>query len=208
MLKHQPTDDGVITAIVGSSGSGKTAWLKQQIAKSSRLLVWDIEGQYTEKTKAVYTKEQLVKAIQELHVRISYQPKQLAEFDYWARCAFAFVRLGAENGLMTDIVAEELADVTSPAKAPEGWGMLVRRGRKYGANIYGVTQRPAESDKTLFGNAHVIHCCGMQRANDRVYMARELDVSVSEIQILDRSKLEYLHKDMRTSKLEKGRLTF
>ena len=138
MLKHQPTDDGVITAIVGSSGSGKTAWLKQQIATSSRLLGWGIEGQYTEKTKAVYTKEQLVKAIQELHVRISYQPKQLADFDYWARCAFAFVRLGAENGLMTDIVAEELADVTSPAKAPEGWGMLVRRGRKYGANIYRI----------------------------------------------------------------------
>lgn len=208
MLKHQLVADGTITAIVGSAGGGKTAWLKQQIAGVPRLLVWDIEGQYTEKTKAVYTKEQLVKAIQSPTARISYQPKALTDFDFWAKCAFAFVRLGAEAGVMTAIVAEELADVTSPAKAPEGWGMLVRRGRKYGANIYGVTQRPAESDKTLFGNAHVIHCCGMQRANDRVYMARELDVPVADIQCLDRSKLEYIHKDMRTSKLEKGRLTF
>lgn len=208
MLKHQPTDDGVITAIVGSSGSGKTAWLKQQIAKSSRLLVWDIEGQYTENTKAVFSKEQLAKAIQEPTVRISYQAKSLDDFDYWARCAFVFARLGSENGVMSDIVAEELADVTSPAKAPPGWGMLVRRGRKYGANIYGITQRPAESDKTLFGNASVIHCCAMQRANDRVYMARELDIPLSDITGLDWDKMEYLHKNMRKRKMEKGRLTF
>lgn len=208
MLPHQKVEDGTITAIVGSAGSGKTAWLKKQIAASPRLLVWDIEGQYTDKTKPIYTRSALVKAIQEPNARISYQPKTLSDFDFWAKCAFAFVRLGADMGVMTVIVAEELADVTSPAKAPEGWGMLVRRGRKYGANIYGITQRPAESDKTLFGNAHVIHCCGMQRANDRVYMARELDVPVADIQRLDRSKLEYIHKDMRNSQLEKGRLVF
>lgn len=208
MPQYQQVSDGTITAIVGSSGGGKTAWLKKQIADVSRLLVWDIEGQYNERTKAVYTRSELVKAIQEPNARISYQPKSLSDFDFWAKCAFAFVRLGAEMGQQTAIVAEELADVTSPAKAPEGWGMLVRRGRKYGANIYGVTQRPAESDKTLFGNAHIIHCCGMQRANDRTYMARELDVPVSHILSLDRSKLEYLHKDMRTSSLTKGRLTF
>ena len=204
---HQKTKDGTITAIVGSSGSGKTAWLKRQVAKSERLIIWDIEGQYTENTVTVTDKKQLVAAIRHPKIRISYQAKALTDFDFWAKCAFTFAKVGAELGQMTDIVAEELADVTSPAKAPEGWGMLVRRGRKYGANIYGITQRPAESDKTLFGNCHVIHCCYMQRANDRAYMAAELDMTAQQM-ILDRSKLAFIHKDMRTNCTEFGVLKF
>jgi len=53
-----------------------------------------------------------------------------------------------------------------------------------------------------------LHVCGMQRANDRAYMARELDVPVADIAGLDRSRLEYLHKNMRTGELTRGRLTF
>jgi hypothetical protein len=208
LMQHQLVNDGTITAIVGSSGSGKTAWLKKKIAQVDRLLVWDIEGQYNEKMQVITTKKDLVKAIQQHKARISYQPKTLSDFDFWAKCAFTFAQLGAELSEMTNIVAEELADVTSPAKAPEAWGMLLRRGRKYGANIYGITQRPSESDKTLFGNCHVIHCCYMQRANDRQYMARELDLPASDIQKLNRAKLEYIHKDMRSNELDKGRLTF
>lgn len=203
----QKAPDGIITGIVGSAGSGKTAWLKQQIASAPRLLVWDIEGQYTERTRLIRTRAELVKAIK-TDGRYSYQPASLGDFDYWAKCAFMFVRLGAEKGVKTAIVAEELADVTSPGKAPDGWGMLIRRCRKYGGDVFGVTQRPAESDKTLFGNAMALHVCGMQRANDRKYMALELDLPVEQITSLDRSKLEYIHKDMRTGKHERGRLTF
>ena len=67
---HQKTKDGTITAIVGSSGSGKTAWLKRQIAKSERLIIWDIEGQYTENTVTVTDKKQLVAAIRQPKIRI------------------------------------------------------------------------------------------------------------------------------------------
>lgn len=208
MMQHQKVSDGTITAIVGSSGSGKTAWLKRQIATATRLLVWDIEEQYSDNMQAVYSKAELLEAIKQPAARISYRAGDLKEFDFWAKCAFAFVQLGADLGQMTAIVAEELADVTSPAKAPNGWGMLIRRGRKYGANIYGITQRPAESDKTLFGNCHVLHCCYVKRANDRVYMANELDIQPGDIAGLDWGKLEYLNKDMRTGKLVKGRLTF
>lgn len=206
-MQQQKAPDGTITGVVGSAGSGKTGWLKQQIAGASRLLVWDIEGQYTDRTRTIRTRAELVRAIQ-VDGRYSYQPATLQDFDFWARCAFVFCRIGAEAGQKTAIVAEELADVTSPGKAPDGWGMLVRRCRKYGGDVYGITQRPAESDKTLFGNAMVLHVCGMQRANDRAYMARELDVPTAAIAALDRSRLEYIHKDMRTGELTRGRLTF
>lgn len=206
-MQYQKAPDGTITGIVGSAGSGKTAWLKQQIAAAPRLLVWDIEGQYTERTRTIRTRAELVKAIK-TDGRYSYQPATLADFDFWAKAAFMFVRLGAEKGVKTAIVAEELADVTSPGKAPDGWGMLIRRCRKYGGDVYGITQRPAESDKTLFGNAMVLHVCGMQRANDRKYMALELDVPATEIASLNRGKLEYLHKDMRSGELKRDFLTF
>lgn len=206
-MQHQKAPDGIITGIVGASRSGKTAWLKQQIAAAPRLLVWDIEGQYNERTRTIRTRAELVRAIQK-DGRYSYQPDSLGDFDFWARAAFLFCKIGAEAGVKTAIVAEELADVTSPGKAPDGWGMLIRRCSKYGGDVYGITQRPAESDKTLFGNAMILHVCGMQRANDRKYMALELDIPVAEITSLDRSKLEYLHKDMRTGKIERGRLTF
>ncbi len=50
------------------------------------------------------------------------------------------------------VIVEELADVTTPQKAPESWGVLLRRGRKYGISTYAVTQRIQEIDKTIIGN--------------------------------------------------------
>lgn len=207
-MKHQLIDDGVITAIVGASGSGKTAWLKKQIAKSKRLLVWDIEAQYNYNMQPVTNKADLIAAIKQKEARISYQPNTLNDFDFWAQCAFVFAKQGANIGQKTDIVAEELADVTSPAKAPAGWGMLVRRGRKYGANIYGITQRPAESDKTLFGNCMILHICALQRAGDRQYIAQEADIDILEVKNINRGKLEFIHKNMLTGEAIKSALKF
>lgn len=203
-MKHQKVEDGVITAVVGGTGSGKTWWLKENIKPFDRQIIWDIEGQYTEGTTPVYTKSELVRAIQKPNIKISYQPSTLEDFNYWARCAFTFAQIGADLGLKTCIVAEEIADVTSPAKAPQWWGMLLRRGRKYGAHIYGVTQRPPESDKTLFGLCGVIHCAALQRVDDRKYMAKELDIDVEQLKALDWVKLEFIHKDMKTKQIKKG----
>lgn len=208
-MSKQKTPDGKIIAIVGRSRSGKTAWLKKRIANSKRLLVWDIEGQYDDNMQIVTTKGELVAAIKLKEARISYQrPKNKDEFDYWAKSALVFAMLGSEQGLMSDIVAEEISDVTSPAKAPDGWGTLIRRGSKYGANIYGITQRPAESDKTLFGNCHEVHCCAMRRPADRKYMAEELDLSQAEIDGLNFKNLEFIHVDTYNDTKIKGRLTF
>ena len=207
-MQHQQIKDGVITAIVGASGSGKTAYLKQKIAKSERLIVWDIEGQYNDNMTRISEKMELIAAIKQPKARISFVAKDIKDFDFWAQCAFVFAKQGAAIGKHTDIVAEELADVTNPAKAPNGWGMLVRRGRKYGANIYGITQRPAESDKTLFGNCMVLHVCALQKLNDKKMIAEELDIDLTEVKALVRENLDYIEKDMRNNKITKGRLIF
>jgi hypothetical protein len=96
-----------------------------------------------------------------------------------------------------------LAGVTSPAKAPEGWHTLVSRGRKRGIVIYGVTQRPSESDKTIMGNSTLKHVGMMPRAKDRKYMADEMDI---DVRLLDLEPLEYVEKSGK--EVKKGRVIF
>lgn len=205
--------DGTLTVAVGASRSGKTAWVKQQLADPGRYLIqlyWDVEGQY--EGNVIRTRSQLVDVCAHAKPgRWSYRPRTLADFGFWGECGLLLLRVAEKrypDRVHTAIVAEETSDVTSPGKAPDGWGMLVRRGLKRAGDIYAITQRPSESDKTVMGNAGVIHCCGLQRDQDMVYMSKELRLPVPEIAGLDRSKLEYVHKDMRTGEVIKGRLTF
>lgn len=110
---------------------------------------------------------------------VIYTPDRLDDFGAWSRVAFAM-------GIIApcSVVAEELADVTTPGKAPDGWGNLVRQGLGYGINIYAVTQRPAESDKTVMGNWTYLHTHHMTRHRDRVRMAEEMDIDPAKIQAL------------------------
>jgi hypothetical protein len=206
--------DGSITVAAGASRSGKTAWVQQQLKRYVRWLAWDVEGQYEglHGAIAITSPSELVRICSAgAPGKYAYRPRSLSEFSFWAECAFLFARTGEEkwpNKVHSAIVAEETSDVTSPGKAPAGWGILLRRGIKYGVDIYGISQRPAESDKTIMGNCSYIHCCGLGRAMDRKYMAQEMDIPLSQIESLSREELEYLHKDMRSGKTDRGRLRF
>jgi hypothetical protein len=202
--------DGSLTVAVGASRSGKTAHVKRELAKHVCWLAWDVEGQY--EGRVITSAAELARICGSgADGRYSYRPRSLGDFGHWAECAFLLARVREKrfpDRVHMAVVAEETSDVTSPGKAPDGWGMLIRRGLKYGVDIYAITQRPSESDKTVMGNASIIHCCGLQRAGDRKYMALEMDIPIAELQGLDRSKLEYIHKDMRDGQWQKGRLTF
>ncbi len=119
-------------------------------------------------------------------------------------CKLAWVWMRMRRGRV--LVIEELADVTSPGKAPAAWGEIVRKGRHEGGSIYALTQRPAESDKTIAGNADVIHTGRLSFPRDRLSLAEYLDVPVSEITALP--SLAFIERDMRTRELRRGTLTF
>lgn len=199
--------DGALTVAVGASRSGKTAWVKKELARQKgRILVWDVEGQYSaEGYHRVTTPAALVDAVRDKALKkIAFVPATLGLFEFFCKVAWVFAREPGHKAL----VVEELADVTTPAKAPAAWGIIVRRGLKYDCDIYAITQRPAESDKTIMGNAGVIHCCGVQRAKDRAYMAAEMDLPLEAIASLSRERLEFVHKDMRSGKTDRGALKF
>ncbi len=175
----------LIVVVCGSAGSGKSAWTKRQVRRAPRLVVWDIDDEYSaERCQRITSIPQLARALRtHKRGRFAYVGKP-SDFEAFCKAAFAWGECA--------VVAEELADVTSPGKAPDGWGELVRRGRKRGISIFAVTQRPSESDKTIVGNASVIHVGRLNRAADRAYMAREMDIPQSEIDAL--KPLEWIEK--------------
>ncbi|MCU7841828.1 MAG: hypothetical protein KZQ94_20940 [Candidatus Thiodiazotropha sp. (ex Troendleina suluensis)] len=189
-----------IIVVCGGSGSGKSAWVKKQIARARRLLVWDVNDEYA--GLRITNRRDLISAVKgnkTKSFKIRYVPSVVTAEEFSFFCDVAFI---AGNLV---VVAEETADVTSPSKAPPGWGKVVRRGRHQRLTVYGITQRPAESDKTIIGNATLIHCCMLKRAEDRKYMAREMGISIDEV---DRLKpLEWVEVTDRGQK-KTGKLRF
>ena len=163
---------------------GKSAWLKREIAHDRRVVVWDMKNEYAAGAActAVYKITDLIARLESRGSssgRFALVSSSVSQFDLFCRVAYKWGEWGGVT-----VVAEELADVTSPGKAPLGWGMVLRRGREVGLTVYGVTQRPAESDKTILGNYTRIHCTRLKRAEDRVKMAREMGVSVAVLDAL------------------------
>lgn len=188
-----------IRLICGATGAGKSEHVKRSVRHTRRVLVWDMEDEYAAVgLRRVTTLRALIDAVRgQEDARVAYVAPS-ARFGDWSRVALAWGRCM--------VVAEELASVTHPGKAPEGWGDLIRRGRKRAIELIGVTQRPAECDKTIVGNASIIRCGMLWRARDAAYMAEEMGVEVDRIAAL--KPLDWIQVDRRSRKITHGRLTF
>lgn len=198
--------DGRLIAVAGASRSGKTVWTSQQLAAAARLLVWDFKNEWhlkyrCRRVRSLRELAQLVKShAPPARLAFSMPGMNAAAFDLFCRLAFVWLRQ-AEG----DLVVEETASVTSPGKAPDAWGDIIRMGLGYGCNIYAITQRPAESDKTALGNASIVHCHRMASAADRKYMAQLLDVDVEQVQAL--KPLQWIERH-DSGELVTGKVTF
>jgi hypothetical protein len=78
-------------------------------------------------------------------------------------------------------------------------------GLGFGCQIYAITQRPQESDKTAYGNATVLHCHQLANPADCRYVARNfLPVAVLELAAL--KPLQWIER-RNTGELARGALT-
>lgn len=204
------TDDGRLIVIAGASRSGKTAYVRKAVegrGGANRVFAWDPEAQWCELRgwQRVASRAELLAASQGVGPRrVAYVAggNMAAEFGFWAGCVFA---AGRYRGALVAI-AEELADVTAPAKAPGDWGVLLRRGLKRGVTIYAISQRWAEADKTALGNMSEAVIFRQATGDDAAYMARKTRVSRDEIDGL--RPLEFVRYDAMTFAVERGKLRF
>lgn len=198
-------NDGDLIVTCGASRSGKTAITREETADAQRLIVWDPKGSWAREARC-----QRVDNMQALLSRICKTPGPLrialvtpdrGAFDLWAEAAYWWGRLAP-----CVVVAEEIANVTAPAKAPPGWHLLLSQGLEFGIDIHALTQRPAESDKTAIGNATLLRTFAMRRARDRQYIAAELDIDQADVAKL--AELEYIGRNMRNGAMLNARLNF
>lgn len=198
-----------IWAIMGASGAGKTHYLRQVLGKRKRrrTIIWSPKeaidnyaamfgGQVVSTAGEVLA---LLKAAGKGPVHIVFRPRLVravdeAQFD--AVCKMAM--------LARDVtfIVDELHTVTKPSWAPDGWRKLVMMGRGYGAEVFGLSQRPASVDKDFFGNLSTIHVRRMAYEADAKAVAAALSIPHREVMAL--TGYQWLERDMNTGKTTRG----
>jgi hypothetical protein len=203
-----------IIAVMGASGSGKSAWIKQQLRKGNPrgLLVWDPQDEFDEFGRPVSNMRELVAAVRDAGpegYRLVYKPGNAfstyaKKFDVFCEVAYM-----AEGGC---VVVDELGDVTEPSRAPDGWSILSRKGRHKGVTLFGAAQRPANIDKDFIGNATLVHCSRLSYENDIKVMANALAVPQQEIRDMradeETGDFDWIERAQKTGAVRRGKLTF
>lgn len=187
------TVDGRLTVVSGASRCGKSTLVAKLVASSRRVVAWDPEDQWAALPgyRKITTRDEMWEAIRTPgNMRLAYVTggDLKEEYDFLCRAVFYAGRYIKAM----DFIGEELADVSSPGKAPTHWGILVRRGLKRGINIYAISQRWAEADKTAIGNASE-YICFLSRPDDTKYVARKTGIPVEELAALN--AYEYIQCD-------------
>ena len=200
------TQDGRLIVLAGASRSGKTAYTVKAVRDEKRVIAWDPEDQWARLRgwRRLSNKRELLDAIQTKGgAKLAYVAggDLKDEFDFFAQAAMYW---GRDMGPAV-VIAEELADVTTQAKAPGYWGILLRRGLKRGITIYAISQRWSEADKTAMGNASEFVLFRMSSGDDIRYLNRKTRVPVSELENLQ--PLEYVRLTV-TGEFERGKLKF
>lgn len=201
------TQDGRLYVVAGASRSGKTAWTKRATQKARRVLAWDPEDQWSQLPgwrKVTTRRELLAISTKPGPLKIAYVVggKLADEFDFWAGC----VMYAGRYVEPLDCIAEELADVTTPSKAPGKWGILLRRGLKRGITIWAISQRWSEADKTAVGNASDFVVFRQSSGDDVRYLSRKTRIDEAEVNGL--KPLEFVKLDALTGQIERGKLRF
>lgn len=200
------TVDGRLIVVSGSSRCGKSTMVAKSVKTVKRAVAWDPEDQWSKEAgfRKITSRKELLAAIQTPgHMKLAYVAggDLKEEFDFLCGAVMYAGRYIA--GL--DYIAEELADVTTPSKAPGNWGILVRRGLKRGITMWAISQRWAEADKTAIGNASE-YVCFMPRQGDLKYVADKTGVPMDDLATLQ--PFEYIRFDPVTKEKKRIKLRF
>jgi len=208
-----PTNKPRIEAYIGASGSGKGVSINARLRElaPARLLIWDPRDEYRKHARAV-SLQAAVKAVaasagKPFALRVIHDGKSPPDAAFGLLCNLAF---RARDVLL---LAEELSDVTTASRAPPAWRQCITQGRHQGLHILGAAQRPALIDKTFLGNATYIRCFTLRYADDRMAMAKALDVppeTISALQTTERASstvIRFYERDFRAGTQQPGSIT-
>lgn len=206
----------LVVGAFGARGTGKTAWLMQQLRAEKALAVWDYKHDPRMSTwgrgftdLGAFVQSLKASAFVHRYLPDRGNPRFPIEEQFRLFCLAAFQR-----GRMA-IFVDELPAVTMSNKAPQAWRECVNIGREYRTkgssgikwlSIYATAQRPSECDKSFISNLDIVHTGRLSFANDARVMSLSIGASTSEIMALP--DLEYLEKSAATSEYTRGKVIF
>lgn len=181
---------------MATSGGGKSQALLQNkaIPKSgARVLLWDIDNDHKAHhidNMETYRRELKKAVLSGKGFRLAYNGNDtVSRFEEWCRMIWEIL----DGDLETYIIIEELADVSTSAGKATGWfGRVLRKGRKFGAQIHMTTQRSTEISKTAFSQC-AYKVVGQQESDaDSGRMSKLISVQPEKIRALQ--PLQYFMK--------------
>lgn len=185
------------TLYLGKSGSGKSQALKQNKAapgRGVRCLLWDCSHDHEKGTTYYSNRLAFMKAVAKADksgrgFRIGWDGESdPADFEWWAGIVWAVL----DGNKPTYVIIEELARcVETVGRAAPNLRKLYNEGRKYGARIHAVTQRPQEIPKTVYDQTERFWV-GQQKGPNIKKFAEVLDVQPDEIRSLAQLQFWYL----------------
>lgn len=201
------TLDGRLVVLAGSSRTGKSSYAARRFGKDAPAAAFDIEDQWGHLpgwTRHASAAAWAAAVLANKGGRHAFVPSGDLQkrFDYFCTICFAFAD---KHGKLT-VIAEELADVTSPGKAPAAWGALVRRGLKRNVTIGAISQRWAEADKTALGNASEFVIFRQSSADDVRYLTKKTRIPGDVIDALQ--PFEYVLYDVGSQSHTRAKLPF
>lgn len=125
------------TFLVGMSGSGKTSWIKNEVAQHKRVLVWDWRREYGFPPVKL---EELPAMFQESEFHRSYQPNPLGELNTQFQALALCLLLLSGSRSFTFVVDE--AYLVCPNYQEGGLGKLLRLSRTNDIELILSSQRP------------------------------------------------------------------
>ena len=196
----------------GASGSGKSAYTKQRIAQLKRVVMFDPLAEY-ENAKAVsrFIDVQREIARNWLGFRVSYRPSMGAEMEALDRLSAFLLRVqkpfkDGNPGRNLTLVVEEMNTafpVSGGARNCRNFAEICSRGRHYGIEVIGVSQRLAEVETRFRGNCTETVVFRQKGIRDRGAAAAEIGCNLTD---LPRENLHYLHE--KNGLVSKGKVTF
>ena len=158
--------------IFGASGSGKTTKARELIQGLDRVVCVDPLGDFRNLTGAVVISGDLVSVKNEIVRRYStgfkivFVPifgqveKQLNDLCYFLvkmQAGFLAGFHDAQITLVVDELDEGFASGIMQRNSANGFGYLCKRGRHYGINLVGISQRTAQVDVCFRGNLSALY---------------------------------------------------
>lgn len=204
-------NEAKIYLFTGASGSGKTTRALTLInkKKQNRTLIWspkeaidNYASKYAGTVICSSVGEVLAiakKAYPNKPFHVVFKPALKRDIDEKDFHAFCKIALAAGNAA---VIVDELHTVTRPTWSPDGWRELVMMGRGYAMTVCGMSQRPADMDKSFFGNASIVNTGRLSNPADQKTMAEALGVKKQEIAELN--GYLWVERNNLTGKITKG----